>query len=385
MQRIATRALVLFAVLSTPSAFAVDTLNLGTIWGNLQQKSATGSADVVIFGDSLSMRPGSYSPYFRTALQNALGNGGIGYHAVSGGSTAGFYSGTWSGGMVNGDNAPHNGLDGFWTVGESGYGYFDAPASQAALLYGSTPTSGSVALYLQDAQNNQISLGTLNTASTDGTSGVKSLALSLPVGNTRVYMHPLENGPVTLLGVQDVPVTNGVRVSVAANGGWTAQNFLNRNFTFDGIVSNLSPDSAFILLGQNDHSTFTPEQFRTNLLAMVNRLKTAAPGMDITLISSYDSGSQTLFDYAAVEAELAASQNLGFINLYSLGGPYQSFLTNGYLDDGVHFSPAGGQYVSNLLFGALTTAQVPEPASLAVLGIGAAALLGRRRGRSPRE
>jgi lysophospholipase L1-like esterase len=379
MQRIAMRAVILFAAVSTSSSWAVDTLNLGPIWGNLQQKASTGSADVVIFGDSLSMRPGTYSPYFRTALQNALGNAGIGYNAVSGGSTAGFYSGAWSGGMVNGDNAPHNGLDGFWTVGESGYGYFDVPTSQSTLLYGSTPTSGSVALYLKDAQNNDITLGTLNTASGDGTSGVKSLPLNLPAGNTRVYMHPLENGPVTLLGVQDVPVTSGVRVSVAANGGWTAQNFLNRNYTFDGILSNLTPDSAFILLGQNDHSTYTPEQFRTNILAMVNRLKAAAPGMDITLVSTYDSGSQTLADYATVEAELAASQNLGFINLYALGGSYQSFLTNGYLDDGVHFSPSGGQYVSNVLFGALTSAQVPEPASLAVLGIGAAALLGRRR------
>jgi lysophospholipase L1-like esterase len=365
-------------LLCTAPVFAADTLNLGPIWSRLQQKAATGSADIVVFGDSLSIREDTYTYPLRSALQNLLGNAGLGYVPVSGAGNAGFYSGAWTGGLLNGDNAPHNGLSGFWTVGESGYGFLDLRAKQASLVYASTPASGSIYFYYQTAQGQEVPITTLNTASTDGTSSVKTYTFNLPSADTRMYMHPMENGPVTLLGVMDTPVSNGVRLSIAANGGWTTQQFLNRNSTFEGILTTISADTAFIMLGQNDQNFYTPAQFEANMRAFVNRLKAGKPDMDICLISSYDSGTTRLAEYAAIEEKIAAEQGIGFINLFSLGGPYSTFTTNGYLDDGTHFNAAGGQYVSNVLFNTLTAA-VPEPASLAILAIGSGMLLARRK------
>jgi hypothetical protein len=54
-------------------------------------------------------------------------------------------------------------------------------------------------------------------------------------------------------------------------------------------------------------------------------------------------------------SDVAGQRNLGFINIYKAAGDAAFFNSSGFLDDGVHFSHAGGQYLGQFLFDAFVS------------------------------
>ena len=73
---------------------------------------------------------------------------------------------------------------------------------------------------------------------------------------------------------------------------------------------------------------------------------------------------------------------MGFINLYETAGDRQFFVDNNFLDDQIHFSWAGGEYMGQFLFDAFITdglSLVPEPATAVTVAMVAVLLTGRRR------
>src|SRR5690348_11307882 len=93
-------------------AAAANTINLSDAFDPVKTKMAGGATgNIVVLGDSISFREGSYLPVFTQLMQTTYGNAGPGYQSISTGGNAGVFSGTWDYGLVNGDNAPHNSLD----------------------------------------------------------------------------------------------------------------------------------------------------------------------------------------------------------------------------------------------------------------------------------
>jgi lysophospholipase L1-like esterase len=332
-------------------------LNLATALSDTKQILRTGGqADILILGDSLSFRPGSYLPFFRDMLQSRYGNGGAGYQGFSLWTGAGFNSG-WLTQGINADLPPHRGLDGLWNRwdGVSGIpnsAYFYSTHPQVELQYVTEPGGGSF-LVRRGIEGPVVT--TINTNSVHPGLGVFSH--SIAPGEGALTVQPVAgSGSFTILGQNNLSGSTGpaVRVHRGANGGWGVDNFLRRDFTFDSQIEHLDIDLYMIWIGQNDQANSRPG-YAAKLNTLVDRVQAASPTAEVVLVGTYDSGSPAIAPLVEAMADVAAARGLGFINLFGTAGSYQAFLNNGWLDDGVHFSPAGGGHIARLLYDAFVT------------------------------
>jgi lysophospholipase L1-like esterase len=306
-------------------------------------------ANIVVLGDSLSFRPGTYLPTFRSLLQTRYGNAGAGYQGLSLWSGAGFNLG-WLGTGINVDNPPHRSLDGLWNrydgvAGWPNMALITPQGRRVQIQYVTQPGAGS--FYLRRGDTGDI----VTTIDTSGPSGVATYDYTLPSTDTQFTIHPVGNGSFTVLGHNNVSSNQGVRVHRAANGGWGVNNFLQRDFTFDRQLGLLDTDLIMVWIGQNDQA-FTQQTYAQKIDQLVTRLQGAAPTAEIMLIGTYNQGAPALAGLVEGMAQVATSRGVGFLNLYASAGTPQFFQANGYLDDGVHFSPAGGNYMGHFLYNA---------------------------------
>ena len=369
------------AFLLAGSAFAAaPSLNLAGALADTKALLSSGqAADIVVLGDSLSVRPGAYLPFFRDRLQQQYGNAGAGFQGMSVWTGAAFNNG-WRREGINADTGARRSLDGLWTQFDG----FTAPSNTAIftpidrkvqLQYVTQPGGGSFLVREGDGGN------AVTTISTHGPANqVRTYEYELPAGQTRYSIDPMRDGAVTILGQNNVRETGGVRIHRGANGGWGVDNFLNRDSTFDQQLSLLGTDLVMVWLGQNDQA-YTRATYAQKINALVDRVQGSAPDAEVVLIGTYDQGSAALAGLVEGMADVAASRGVGFVNLYGTAGNAAFFNTNGYLDDGVHFSPAGGQYLGNFLYDAFVSdgaSLVPEPTGLGALLVAGAMLLRRR-------
>lgn len=366
-------AITLWCVLVASPAHAALTLNLAESFADTEAIVAGGgSADIVVLGDSLSFRSGSYLPYLRELMQSEYGNAGLGTVSFDVAHNAGTYSGSWPHGQINGDTPPHHGLDGLWRTGNSGYGFVDVLADDGAIQYIAQPGGGSVRFYQQIGGQN-VDLATISTDTSDAE--VREFTFAGLAGNRRVYIHPIGDGPVTFLANRYETDAPGVRISRAANGGWGVSNFLQRDWTFDDQLVLASTDLILIPLGANDNGDYAQAEYEDLLDELLDRLGSAVPDAEVVLISAHDLDQLGQNAIVAAQEAVAARRGVGFINLYELAGDHQSLQVRGFLDDGIHYSPAGGEYVADILFNVL----VPEPGTLVLMSGSAVLLLTRRR------
>lgn len=357
-------------------------LNLPSTFDPLKTKLASGqTGNVVVIGDSLSFRPGSWLYPFQAAVQSSYGNAGAGYQGMSLWTGGGFDAG-WNNGQVNQDTAPHHSLDGLWASTNAvtdGYLVGNNPTYQ--LQYVAQPGGGSFQPFYWSGSGTVLIGNPINTAA--AASSVQTLDLNTAgIPNGQIWFKTDGSGPVLILGANNTSSTPGVRISRAANGGWGVQNFLQRDWTFDSQLKLLTPDLYFVMLGQNDQSFGSAGSYKAAIEQLVTRLQAATPDAKICLVSNYDS-SPGIAPLAQGMNDAATEMGLGFINLFQDAGSYDFFTSNGYLADGIHFSDAGGNYVGNLMFNAFQTdgqSLVPEPMTGGLLLI-ASCVLGLRRRR----
>lgn len=358
------------AVLAS-TAFASRTLNLPQTTADTKAKiAAGGQANIVLLGDSLSFDDTfSFRPYFTQRMQSLYGDAGPGYLGAAVSTTG--YGPDWRSGILGpADPAPQHALDGLWVT---------APAS-AALPSGATMTSfydkieiqylaqpggGNVDLVLS-ATGQFIARLDTNAASPVVRTFTYDFPPNIP---TRICLQPDGSGPVTLLGMNRINDTPGVRVHRASNGGWGVDHYLRRDSSFDQQLKELDTDLVMVAIGVNDGLN-TREQYISKLNLLVDRIETAVPDSEILMIAPYDyNRSHTTTIVGAIE-DVAAARGLGLINLYEIAGNYEFFQSQGYLADGLHFTQAGGDYVGNILFNAFRTDSAPEPASLLAVAAG---------------
>lgn len=373
-----------FALLSaTGTAVASPSLNLQQATADTKQKiAAGGQANIVLLGDSLTFDDTfSFRPYLTNRLQGFYGDAGPGYRGAA--STTTGYGGDWTSGVLGGaDPAPHLGLDGLWLTAcptaSPSPGTITSFYDKIELQYLAQPGGGRINLSLPGSG---ATVATLDTNST--TREVRSFAYDFPDGiATRLTAQPDGTGPVTLLGMNRVNDTPGVRVHRAANGGWGVDHFLRRDPSFDQQLQLLDTDLVMVAVGVNDGAT-PRDPYVAKLNQLVDRLMAAAPTSEILLITPYDHGTPAAPVLAGAIEDVAAARGLGLINLFETAGSYESFQSRDYLADPVHFNAAGAEYVGNLLADAFRTngasLSLPEPGSLLVVSAGMLGLLARRR------
>lgn len=321
-------------------------LNLADSFAPAKAALAQGQvADILVLGDSLSVRQGSYLPYLTADLQTVYGNAGGGYQGMSWWTGGGFNSG-WVKGFINQDTPPHHTLDGLWASWEGPAGQFNsafltARSDHVTLYYVAQPGGGTATISLPNSSSIP-----LNTAA--AATEMRTVSYSVPGPNKQVWFLPALNGAVKILGANNTTGLPGVVVHRGANGGWGVENFIRRDFTFEGQISSLGPELVLIWIGQNDQAYDRPT-YAPRLNLMIDRVRAAAPGVPIVLIGTYDSGSPRIRPLVQAMADVAQARGLGFINIHDVAGPYAFFEYMGYLDDPVHFSEAGGQHIANLL------------------------------------
>ncbi|MBC7833481.1 MAG: hypothetical protein H7Y88_00065 [Phycisphaerales bacterium] len=316
-------------------------------------------ARILVIGDSLTMNEGAWLPVFRAHMQATYGNAGHGYQGCSLWTGGGFNAG-WVQGMVNQDTAPHHSLDGLWVSSSSHpfppvatNAHVDVRASTAVLHYAAGPGGGSFRVSLSNEEP--------VTISTEGASNeVRTYTRSVLAAERRLHLQPVGDGWITILGVDNQETAPGVRIHRAANGGWGVDEFLRRDWTFDKQVALLDPHLVMIWLGQNDQGVSRP-QYAALIGQLVSRVRASAPGAEFLLIGTYNEGSVNLPNTVLGMRDAAIAGGHGFVDLHTGAGSEAYFESSGYLIDGIHFSPAGGEYMGRLVFDVFET----EGASLA--------------------
>jgi hypothetical protein len=387
--------LALTATMLTSSAAiaAPPSRNLAQSLADTKAMLATGhTADIVVLGDSLSFRSGSYLPYFRSHMQAQYGDAGGGYQGFSVWTGAGFNAGWLPIPAINFDIPPYHSLDGLWnefggTAPFPNTAHFYPSNRKVRLQYLRQPGGGAFQVHRGFGGQVVATIDTniaLPTPESDPRRFAPTLGTfdyELKSGETAYTIQPIVDGRrVTILGQNNIGDAPGVRIHRAANGGWGVNNFLSRDRnSFDFQLADLSADLVMVWIGQNDQA-YDRHNYAAKIDQLVTRLQLAAPQAELVLVGTYDQGAPALAGLVEGMHDVAVSRGVGFINLYATAGNAAFFNANGYLDDGVHFSPAGGAYMGQFLFNAFLTdgaslpaRGVPEPTGAAMAcGIGLA-------------
>lgn len=360
------------------TALASPSLNLPQTTADTKARiAAGGQANIVLLGDSLSFDDTfSFRPYFTQRMQSLYGDAGPGYLGAAVSTTD--YGPDWRAGVVGpADPAPRHALDGLWVTAPASAtlpsaGTMTSFHDKIEIQYLAQPGGGKVDLVLTATGQFIARLDTSAIAPV-----VRTFTYDFPPNiPTRICLQPDGTGPVTVLGMNRINDNPGVRVHRASNGGWGVDHYLRRDSSFDQQLKELDTDLVMVAIGVNDGLN-SRDQYISKLNLLVDRIEAAVPESEILMVAPYDyNRPETQTIVGAIE-DVAAARGLGLINLYEIAGNYESFVSRGYLSDGLHFSRAGGDYVGNILFNAFRTDTTPEPATL--LGVTAGAFLLVRR------
>ncbi|MFO0830321.1 MAG: GDSL-type esterase/lipase family protein [Phycisphaerales bacterium] len=326
--------------------------NLPAAYADTRAAMEHGAGSIVCIGDSLTFRAGAMFDGLRSRIVARYGDGGLGYRGCSIWTGATLSNSVWTRGVINTDVQPYNGLDGMWaTYNDIVPAWLEVTAYSPVvrLHYTAGPGGGSFIVRYPDG-----TFGRVQTSS--AVQEVRTLTVAVPPGapaGQRVRFEPQPGGSVTFLGWENQTQNAAPRLHRVANGGWGVSTFLRRNWTFDQQLVQLQPSMVVIMLGQND-GLETRASFAGKMVQLVDRVRADVPAAEIVLVSSYDAGAPWNQTNGQGMEDAAVARGTGYIDLFHAGGDHAFFAANGYLDtDGVHWTPAGGQYVADLVLGAL--------------------------------
>lgn len=361
------------------SAHAATSVNLAAALADTKASLAVpgGSTDILVVGDSLSSRVGSYIYPFREKMQQVYGDGGPGYQPFSQWSGAGLNAG-WTMAQLSGDTPPNRAIDGLWVSTTAATGaHFTAKSDQISLHYVAGPGGGSFNV----RRSGDGSLVTIIN-SYALTNEVRTFDYTFAPGESRKLLYDaLGTGEVTFLGQDNLSGSPGVQVQQAVHGGWGVDEFLDRDWNFGQQANLLSTDMILVWLGANDPQ-YDRVTYAAKLNLLVDRLQTDVPDAEIVLVGGFELWYDGYTQRVHAMEDVANQRGIGFVSLLEAGGTYDSIVANGWLDDGIHFSEAGGEHFGQLLFDAFMTdgaSLVPEPSGLGAIMFAWVAFARRRR------
>ncbi|HGE7373248.1 TPA: SGNH/GDSL hydrolase family protein [Klebsiella aerogenes] len=179
----------------------------------------------------------------------------------------------------------------------------------------------------------------------------------MPTAGSGTVTITVISGSVVLYGVRIQKETQpGVIVHKLGGSGSHTNNWVNADETrWETAFTTLKANLATIMLGTNDQGIkLAPETFKSNLLTMINRIRTASPTTDIMLICPAENNRPggnaiPMSSYARKMYELALEQDVAFLNLQSSFGVNPADYAYGsarpwMVADGLHPDPDTGGY-----------------------------------------
>jgi lysophospholipase L1-like esterase len=207
---------------------------------------------------------------------------------------------------------------------------------------------------------------TAGTFSTDGETGPGHYGLTLPPGQHQITLKTLNYAPVRLFGFSlDNP--QGITVETMGINGAQAHVMLgwNEQIWADELARR-APALVIVAYGTNEanRSLWTPDQYRSDLTSVIERIQRAAPAASILMIGPPDCGRLKplphLSEVIDLQREVAVQKGAAFWDWrLHMGGPgvVKRWVTAGLAQtDYIHLTAEGYRLLGQYLFDQLETA-----------------------------
>jgi lysophospholipase L1-like esterase len=226
--------------------------------------------------------------------------------------------------------------------------------------------------YLQQPGGGQLELTidgqSAGAFTTDGDLGPGQSEYSLTPGPHQLSLRTLNFAPVRLFGwvVENKPLDNkqGVTVETLGINGAQANVILDWNEKiWTTELTQRNPSLMILAYGTNEANShlWTAEQYRADLIAIIDRIRRATPAASILMIGPPDCGRLQpllhLSEAIDIQREIAASQHVAFWDWrLHMGGPgiVKRWVLAGWSQqDYIHLTSEGYRMLGQLVFGQL--------------------------------
>lgn len=203
--------------------------------------------------------------------------------------------------------------------------------------------------------------------------GMQIIQMALPsTGNAATVTITANTAPAVLYGVKILNQTAaGILVHKLGGSGSSTANWVNgMDSRWLTAFQDLGADLVTIMLGTNDQgASMTAATYRTNLLTMIDRIRSVRPAADILLVCPAENnrpGGNTIpmATYAEVMYKIARDdRDVAFLNMQdSFGAKAADYAVGGIrpwmVADGLHPDPATGGYaISSAIIMAMNVTQ----------------------------
>jgi hypothetical protein len=358
------------------AAVAPGIENPGALASYFASLQAGDPVHILQFGDSHTASD-DWANAIRIAAQAKYGDGGPGFvqagHPYRGYrrfDAAGASSTGWrtEGTMAIGGD-PNQGLSGISISTEAAGQTVNLTASGEALavFYLQQPGGGQVELTI-DGQSS-------GAFSTDGDLGPGQSEYALTPGPHQLSLRTLNFAPVRLFGwaLDNKPLDNkqGVTVETLGINGAQANVILRWNEqVFAAELDQRNPSLVILAYGTNEANShkWTPEQYRADLIAVIERIRRAIPAASILMIGPPDCGRLQpllhLSEVIDIQREIAGSQHTAFWDWrMHMGGPgiVKRWVLAGLSQpDYIHLTTEGYRMAGKMVFDSISYEQTGQ-------------------------
>lgn len=352
---------------------APDTWNLAPViapWFNALESGE--QASLMIIGDSMSVRADSYNWFLVRRLRERYGNGGDGYFGIGSGFTApnpaidSRLASRYPQKLTRSSsdsrlallNHPREEPRGTWApdglfciTWSDGWAQTDFHGTHARLYFVMRPGGGVLKLTL-----NGQPLAEIFTESNYLTTGVYEFATGAPDNNTisTLRIEPKYGREMQALGLEMMCDDPGIIYHRIGRGGQGPDDFLRSvNKGVMRIYRELNPDLVIVMLDWAGDDT-SKADYPAELRELLDFYQHAMPDSRFVLMSHHPF-QDDIAEQIPTLLEIACERDFGFINLQNTFADLDAMEALGLIEDGVHFTAAGGEwfgdYVYDLLIG----------------------------------
>jgi lysophospholipase L1-like esterase len=350
--------------------------NSGALASYFASLQAGDPIHILQYGDSHTASD-DWANAIRTAAQAKYGNGGPGFvqaghpyrgyrrFDASGANSPGWKTeGTMA---IHGD--ANQGLSGISISTEAAGQTVNLTASGEALeiFYLQQPGGGQLELTI-DGQSG-------GAFSTDGDLGPGQSEYSLTPGQHQLSLRTLDFAPVRLFGwaLDNKPLDNkqGITVETLGINGAEAKVILDWNErVWAAELDQRNPSLVILAYGTNEANSrrWTPEQYRADLVAVIERIRRAAPAASILMIGPPDCGRLRpllhLSEVIDIQREIARRQGVAFWDWrMHMGGPgiVKRWVLAGWSQtDYIHLTAEGYRMLGKMVFDSISYEQTGQ-------------------------
>ena len=333
---------------------------------------------LAMIGDSTTAGFGYYIQGLAKRLVAEYGDGGVGWFGLGASfgnrDARGLYYVVTSSGTFTNNN--HNGSSSA-DISDVRTSTANATITVANTSGATHPALSAVKLHMEQTADSVISwswdggatwASNVNVQGTPGNlqivdlTGFPTSALSSAATGTISLIIKFVSGSHIAKGIEFRSASNGIVIHKLGSSGSKYSDWLLANAAqWQAAIAALAPTTAQILLGINDQAASVPAAtFGANAAALCDRLRSAVPGIDLLLVSPYESPlgrAIVMPDYASALIGVAESKSAAFVDLQQVFGKAANTAEYAYagtvpmlVSDNTHPNTLGGYAIGQELF-----------------------------------